>query len=837
MQRLWQDLRYGLRMLGKNPGFTSTAVITVALGVGATTAIFSVVYGVLLRPLPYQHPDQIVRLWEQSDTGVHLNFADPNFEDVREQNRSLEGMAEYNALLETVSGAKEPTRTMISYVSRDFFQVLGIQPLLGREFAPEEQRFDASLVALVSYPYWKQSLGATQELSSVRLRIGDRAASIIGVMPAGFRFPGDADLWLPREVLERLPSRSAHNWNVIGRLRKDVAPDGARTELSAIAQRLKQQYGPDTAMVAVAMEPLRRAMTGEVRPALLILLGASGFLLLIACANVTNLMLAQAARREGELSIRMALGAQRSRLIAQLLTEAFLLSFIGGGLGVFLAYWGLNALLAMAPANLPRIENVSINLPVLLFSLGMVFLVSIALGMFPAFRTASADPRAALSDGSRGEVSTPRKQQLGRLLTAGQLATALVLLVGAGLLGRSLLRVLATDSGFRIEGVVTMELGLPDDPERTQRVPFLTELMTKLRQVPGVEEVGGTTDLPLAGSAPSDGAYVVMNPGQISPRMQALIKKTTNGSLGNDPVLLGEFTKFFEELFRDQTHMGEADYSVASEGYFKALGIPLLQGRLFDGRDAADAPHAALISESLAKEKWPNQDPLGRTIEFGNMDGDPRVLTVVGVVGDVRDRAVETVPRPTIYVNYRQRPQVVRQFYVVMRTSGRPDAVISAAHGILRNLDPNMPPRFRALSEIFSASLEARRFSLILVGIFSLTALVLALTGIYGVTAYAVAQRTREIGVRMALGASRQGILGMVLKQGAITGAIGVGLGVVGALALTRWMQSQLFGVSATDPATFLGVALLLILVSLIACWIPGRLAARVDPMVALRYE
>jgi len=325
MPRLWQDLRYGLRMLGKNPGFTSAAVITLALGVGATTAIFSVVYGVLLRPLPYQHPEQIVRLWEQNDEGVRMNFADPNFEDMREQNRSLQGMAEYNALLETVSGAKEPTRTMISYVSRDLLQVMGVQPVLGRAFAPEEQRFDASIVALVSYSYWKQNLGATQELSSVRLRVGGRATSIIGVMPAGFRFPGETDLWLSREVLERMPSRSAHNWNVIGRLRQDATPEGAHTELSTIAQRLKQQYGQDTAMVAVAMEPLRQTMTREVRPALLILLGASGFLLLIACANVTNLMLAQAARRERELSIRTALGAQPSRLIAQLLTEAFLL--------------------------------------------------------------------------------------------------------------------------------------------------------------------------------------------------------------------------------------------------------------------------------------------------------------------------------------------------------------------------------------------------------------------------------------------------------------------------------------------------------------------------------
>jgi predicted permease len=328
-----------------------------------------------------------------------------------------------------------------------------------------------------------------------------------------------------------------------------------------------------------------------------------------------------------------------------------------------------------------------------------------------------------------------------------------------------------------------------------------------------------------------------MNPRQISPRMQELIDKTANGSLAKDPTLLGEFTKVFEELFHDQAHLGEADYSVASEGYFKALGIPLLEGRLFDDRDAADRPHAALISQSLAREKWPNQDPLGRTIEFGNMDGDPRLLTVIGVVGDVRDRTIETVPHPTIYVNYRQRPRAVRQFYVVMRTSGRSDAVASAARRVLRTLDPNMPPRFRTLSEIFSASLEARRFSLILVGIFSLTALVLALTGIYGVTAYAVAQRTREIGVRMALGASKREILAMVLRQGALTGGIGVSLGVVGALGLTRWLRSQLFGVSPTDPATFLGVALLLALVSLLACWIPGRRAARVDPMVALRYE
>ena len=382
-----------------------------------------------------------------------------------------------------------------------------------------------------------------------------------------------------------------------------------------------------------------------------------------------------------------------------------------------------------------------------------------------------------------------------------------------------------------------MEMVLPEATDKTQRSEFLRKLLAQLRQIPGVEEVGGTSTLPLSGGGFSDGSYVLMNPGQISPRMQDLIQRSARGNLAKDPVLLGELTKFFDEIFRDRSHMGEADFDIASDGYFKALGIPLLQGRLFDDRDTFDAPHAALISESLAKEKWPNEDPIGQTVEFGNMDGDLRLLTVIGVVGDVRDRTLEVAPRPTVYVNYRQRPFSAWQFTAVLQSSGKPDAVFAAARGILHDLDPNIPPRFSTLSQVYSSSLEARRFSLTLVGIFSLTALLLALAGIYGVISYSVAQRTREIGVRMALGASTREVLGMVLKQGVITGVIGICAGTLGALALTRWLQSQLFEVSPTDPATFLGVALLLVMVSLAACWLPGRRASGVDPMVALRYE
>jgi putative ABC transport system permease protein len=824
-------------MLAKNPGFTAVAVLTLALGVGATTSIFSVIYGVLLRPLPFPHPEQILQLWELNAQGVRTNFADPNFADLRSENRSLQGMAEYGGSLESVSGGNQPTRTMTTSVSRDFLQVLGVQPILGREFVSEEQRQDAAAVALVSYSYWKESLGATRDLSTIHLKVDARPVAVVGVLPPGFRFPDNTDIWIPREIFETLPSRTAHNWRVIGRLRESSSISQSRAELSGIAQRLKRQFGEDTSTVAVAVDPLREAMTSNVRPALTILFGASGFLLLIACANVVNLMLAQAAGRERELSIRATLGANRDRLIRQFLTEAFLLSIIGGAFGVLAAVWGLNGLLAIAPGNLPRLETVSVNLPVLLFSMAVVFLVAIGLGIFSAVRATSGAPRAALNEGSQRQAGTVGRQKLGRLIIAGQLATTLALLVGAGLLCRSLLRVLSVDPGFRTEAVLTMELGLPDDPTRVQRIQFLNQLFMRLRNIPGVKEVGGTNVVPLADASRSDGAYVVMNPGQITPYVQDLIRRSADGSLEKEPVLLGELAKFFEGIFKDQAHLGEADYCVATDDFFNVLGIPLLNGRFFDSRDTMGAPHVAIVSNSLAQEKWPNQSPLGQTLEFGNMDGDLRLLTIVGVVGDVRDRSLEAVPRPTIYVDYRQRPQSAQRFTVVMLVSGPPDAIYPVAREIVRSLDPDVPPRLSTLSQTFAASLGARRFSLLLVGIFSAAALLLAMAGIYGVTAYTVAQRTREIGVRMALGASARTVVGMVLRQGAITSALGVTTGILGSLVLTRWLRSQLFGVSATDPTTFLGVSLLLMLVSLAACWIPGRRAARVDPMVALRYE
>jgi predicted permease len=816
MNTLFHDLKYGLRMLAKNPGFTAVAVLTLALGIGATVAIFSVVYGVLLKPLPYFQPDRLVELHEVNSHGGHMNFADPNFEDVRASSQTLDGVAEYSAWLESVAGASEPTRTMTASVSRDFFPLLRVQPALGRGFAPEDQRFGAAPVALVSYAYWKQYLGGTSDLSRLKLNIENHDVAVVGVLPAGFRFPMESDIWVPRELWETLPSRTAHNWHVLARLRQGVLLAQARSELTGIARRLKQQFGKDTMMVDISAVRLQDFLTSDVSKPLYILLGAVGFLLLVACANVANLLLARVAAREREFAIRVALGAGRLRLVGQFLTETLLLALAGGALGVLLAQWGVDALLAIAPSNLAPSEHVSVNLPVLLFALAMAAGVALSLGLFAAWRAVRGDPEQALAERGQGYLGTVHGHRLGRAVAAVQLAITMMLLVGAGLLGRSLLRVLSVDPGFRTDHILTMDMALPPaekDADQVQRLGFLNNLFAQLRALPGVVEVGGTGGLPLSEDL-ADGTYVVMNPGEKVPGMQDL-----------------------EKLFQDPARTGEADYCVASEGYFHALGIPLLRGRLFRDTDTMNSPHVALISQTLAREKWPNQDPLGRTLEFGNMDGDTRLLTVVGIVGDVRVESLESKPPAIIYVDSQQRPRSTGHFTVVVRTSLPPATLIPAARKIVGDLAPNVPPSFSTFTKVFADSLKARRFNLTLVGVFAAAALLLAMAGIYGVMAYSVAQRTREFGVRMALGAEVADVLRLVLRQGLAIVAVGVALGILGSFALTRIMATLLFGVRATDPLTFAGVTIALALVALAASYVPARRATKVDPMVALRYE
>jgi putative ABC transport system permease protein len=831
MSTMLQDVRYGLRMLAKNPGFTAVVVFTLALGIGATSAIFSVVYGVLLRPLPYPRPDRIVSMREIASDGHLMNFADYNFRDLRAMNHTLAYMAKaYNPQL-TVTGPGGPARVNAAMVSGDFLRVMGISPVLGRDFVADELRTGGTPAVLVSYGYWKERLGGANDLSSLKLEAENHAFTVIGVLPPGFDFPDHAQLWFSADFFgEQSPSRTSHNWGlVIARLRDGASLGQARSDLSALAHELYRQYRPNIDMRDVSVVPLRESLTAAVRPALLILLGAVGFLLLVGCANVANLLVARAAARERELAVRAALGAGRGRLLQQFLVESLLLSLAGGALGVLVAYWGVSGLVALAPGNLPRIEDVSVNLPVLVFTLGISLLVALGLGIVTGVRSTAADPQRALAEGSRGAAGSMASRRLARLLIGGQVAVTLVLLAGAGLLGRSLLRVLSIDPGFRTTNIVTMELEVPglqptdmasvaEAIKDTKPASFMSKLFDRLRSIPGVEQVGGTSDLPLAEGGSSDGKFLLLD---------------------QQPEL--DFSK--KEDFARLEHLwitapgGDADYTVASRDYFKTLGIPLLRGRLFDERDTAEAPHAAVISESLARATWPNQDPLGRTIEFGNMDGDMRLLTVVGVVGDVRERSLERPPQPTVYVDYRQRLRGGRDFTVVMRAAAPPQILLGEARRILHGLAPDVAPRFQTFQDVFSASLETRRFNLTLVGVFACTALLLAAVGIFGVTAYWVSQRTREIGVRMALGAGTSEVLRLVLRSSMSTVLIGVGIGIAGTFVVTRTIRSLLFGVKATDPLTFVAVAVALTAVALLASYFPARRATKVDPMVALRYE
>jgi ABC-type antimicrobial peptide transport system permease subunit len=839
MAGLVQDLRYGLRILWKSRIYTFVSVLTLLLGIGASTAIFSVVYGVLLRPLPYHNPEQIVRIWEADSRGRRMQFADPNLEDMHAQVRSLQSMAGMRSAESTIAVGNTPERVRVAQVSADFFSVLGVQPLLGRSFAPEDQRVGAGPTALVSYSFWQRYLHQSRDLSTVRFNVSNSPVTIIGVLPPGFHFPEDSHVWMPRELEGRLPSRTAHNWQVVARIRDGVSLDQARADATVVARRISEEYQLDEKnMAGVIMLPLKDAVTRDVKPALLVLLGIAGLLLLVACANVMNLSLAQTSARADELAVRVAMGASRWRLLRQFLAETLLLCLVGGGLGVIAAYFGVRALLAAAPPEIPRLEEVSVSLPVLGFALGVSFLVAAGLAVLKAWRATSGQVRTALAEAGTRQGTGARSRRAGRMIVVGQVAITLTLLTGAGLLGRSMLYVLSTDPGFETEHIVTLDLKLPDLKEGTEarRVQFLEQLISGIKRIPGVQSVGGTNVLPLKNPDSADGTFVVVNRNQLTSAQRELLERSVKDSNDSDKAFINELTKFMDDLFLNKEQTGYADYVVASEGYFEALRIPLLNGRLFNNSDGPSAVHAAVISEAVARQKWPGQNPIGQTIEFGNMDGDLRLLTVVGVVAEVRKHSLESAPRPTIYVNYRQRPRATQEFDIVVRTNNSDPAVITASvRSLLTQLDPTVPPRMNTFSRVFSESLHNRRFNLLLVGVFALAALLLATTGVFGVLAYSVAQRTSEIGVRIALGATRGRILTMVLGQGLLTVVIGLAIGLAGSLLLTRTMSSMLFEVTPNDPVTMVAVTLLVALIAMLASVIPARRATRVDPMITLR--
>ena len=825
METLLHDLRHAFRVLRRSPGFTAVSVLTLALAIGATTAIFSVVYGVLLRPLPYENPARIMAIHEITNKGTWNRLADPNFDDFRDQSRSFQAIAKYSASITSVFGGSQPTRTVVASVSPDFLRVFRLQPSLGRDFASADARKGAAPVALVGYAYWRQHLGSSSDLSRLHLKIDNAVFSVIGVLPDAFQFPADTELYIPADLDGETPSRTAHNYDCVARLREGVTPEQANAEISTLARRIHDtspEQG-DYLLENAVVVPLQISLTGKARPALLILLGAVGFLLLVACANVANLLLAQASVRQRELAVRSALGAGRGRLIRQFLTESLVLSLLAGTLGVLGAFVGVSGLLALAPQDLPRLDSVSISVPVLLFALLISTAVAAGLGIFTALRATSGDVREALSESGRSQSGSHASQRLGRAIVAAQVAITLVLVIGAGLLARSLKKVLEVDPGFRVDKIVTMDVSLPwvnwtNNKAKVAQAAFFSSLIDRLRQIPGVDKVGATSGLPMSGGFP-DGLFLLM----------------TQDELPKTPLSDEELTRQFNLLLQQKERLGTADFGVVTDGYFQVLAIPLLRGRLFNDRDTADSQHVAVISESLARTRWPGQDPIGHTIEFGNMDGDLRLLTVVGIVADVHEYGLDAPPRPTIYVNLFQRPRPA--ITLTMLTDADTQVVTTAARNILQELNPEIPPTFRTFTQVYSASLGSRRFNVILIAFFGIVALLLATAGVFGVMAYSVSRRTREIGVRVALGARSRDVLTMILSQGMRTIVIGVAIGLIASLALTRTLSSLLFGVTATDPVTFAAVIALLVVTALLACYIPARRATKVDPMVALRYE
>jgi putative ABC transport system permease protein len=730
-------------------------------------------------------------------------------------------MAQYATDTASVTGGTEAARAHVAFVSRDFFRALGVAPWRGRAFSAEELREHGRPAVIVSHAFWINLLSSDPDLARHQLSTYGQTAQVVGVMPPGFQFPADTDLWFPREFLPRNPHRTAHNWLVVGRLRAGTALSQARAEMSAIGRGQKARYGSDIWLTDVALVPLHEQIVGTIRPALLALLGAVGFLLLVACANVANLMLAQLTARRRELAVRTALGASTWRVTRQLLAEAAILSAAGGALGFLAAPWVVRALMVLDPGRLPRADQIRVDWQVGVFTLAVVTLVAIALTLAAAIRQARSDANETLKGAGRTQAGARGEERVRGILVGAQVALSLMLLIGAGLFGRTLYSIVSQDPGFRTTGALVLDVSVPIDETAAagrRAAEFYSRVMDQLRQQPGVTAVGGINGLPLTGRY-ADGTFIIQGPGD------------TFVTASGEPDF-----ELFGRLAKDKSRTGQAEYRVATDGYFAAMGIPLRRGRFFDARDVEIAPHVAIISETLAQRTWPGEDPLGKVVQFGNMDGDMRPFTVVGVVGDVRDGGLEHPARPTFYSNYRQRFRI-SNFFIVAATGGDARTLAGAAQQIVRRLRPDVPPRVRTIEDVVASSVANRRFNLWLFAAFGGLAIALAGIGIYGVTAFWVSRRTQEFGIRLTLGATPGEVVRMVIaRAGAVVG-MGAIVGLAGAFALTRLIRSLLFDVSPDDTLTFAGAAAVLGAIALAAGLVPARRAARVDPAVALRTD
>lgn len=808
MANVWQDLRYAFRLLAKSPGFTVLAVITLGLGIGANTAIFTVVNAVLLRPLEFRDPSRLVIAAEKSNFPT-ISTSYQNYVDWRDQSHSFESLEATRGATITLTGDGEPERLNVRMATAPIFPLLGVNAVLGRTFLAEEDRAGGAPVVLLSHGLWQRRFGSSRGVIGKPVTLDSQPYTVVGVLPSGFELLQPADVFLPfTPWAKSLPDD--RNWHpgiiVIGRLKEGVSREQARTEMVAITKRLEEQYPLYNTGTSADVVGLQEQLVKNVRPALLLLLGAVAAVLLIACVNIANLLLARAASRGREVAIRTSLGASRWRVTRQLLTESILLSLGGGIFGLLLANAALGPLLKLSATTLPAVFTVGLDRWVLVFTLGVSLLTGLLFGIVPALRTAKLDLRETLNEGSRGSTAGPGQHRIRGALVATEIALAMLLLVGAGLLLRSFSRLQDVPPGFQADHLFVADIPLSQTayarPE--QRYEFFDRLVERARSLPGVRSAGAASFLPVSGG----GSVIHFN------------------IVGKPPKSPHDFIA--------------AGYRAVTPKYFETLGMPLEQGRFFTAADNDKAPAVVVINATMARTFFPGENPLGKHLQLGaTFEPDVPAMEVVGVVGDVR-QGLGVDPQTEMYLPYRQADKLlpVFQLSMVLRTAADPLLQASALRSALAEIDPNQPlVKVRTMEENMAATVAQPRFRTWLIGIFAAVALVLAGVGVYGVMSYTVTQRTNEIGIRVALGARPEDVFRIVVGEGLRLALLGVSAGIVAALALTRLLQSFLFGISAYDPLTFTGVALLLTLVALTACFFPAHRATLVDPMIALRYE
>ncbi|MEK6407648.1 MAG: ABC transporter permease [Acidobacteriota bacterium] len=804
MDAFFQDVRFSVRALLKRPGFTAVAVLTLALGIGATTAIFSVVNGVLLRRLPYRDEARVVTLWQTNlKSGVEREETSPaNFLDWRERMNACEAIAAAEPFGHSLIDRGEPEAFRSWVVSAGFFDILGMPALYGRTFLPEEYQPGQAQVVVLGYGLWQRRFGGDPDLVGQKLVLNGQPHMVVGIMPPEFQYPPDREVWAPRPPRESdARIRGGSYIRVVGRLKPEITVEQAQAEAQAVGAQLAQEYPQTNGNVGATAVPLRESLVGQVRPALLILFGAVSFVLLIACANVANLLLARSTERSREFAIRAALGAGRGRLLRQLLAESVVLALAGGAGGVLLSGWLIDLIAAFSPGNLPRLNQVSLNGSVLVFAFGVSVLTALIFGLAPALESSRTDLLSTLKEEGRGVTGGRGRRRFRYVLVVSEVALALVLLAGAGLLVRSFVALLRVDPGFVTDRALTLEVQLGRNRMPEQRVAFVEQTIERLTSLAGVQSVGAASALPF-------------HDNQVTLPVTIRVEGRPASPSGQDP------TAYLIDITPD---------------YLRALGVPLLRGRGLNQFDKQDAAPVVLVNQAMALRHWPAEDPLGKKITFQSLG---RTLTseIVGVTGDVRPNGFDSEPRPEVFVPYAQLPAGGMTY--VVRTVDDPGTLLPAVKEKIREVNRNQTfSSIATIEQLVDRSLSQRRFNLLLLGSFAVLALVLAGIGIYGLLSFTTAQRTHEIGVRMALGAKPAQILSMVIGEGLKMVAVGLGCGVVAAVGLTRFLESLLYNVSGTDPLTFAGVSVLLVGVALLACYLPARRATKVDPMIALRYE